>query len=897
MKYKSIELVNYAGIYNGMGINQIKIDFTKCISNKIIIRGSNGSGKSTLMGAIHPNPDSNDKFIPGAEARKTLVLYDGITEYVIRYIHPVNNSGRGTTKGYISKIINGQAVELNPNGNISSCKDILYDEFGFDSVYSSLSQLSSEDRGLVDKKPAERKRLVSSITNSMDTFNGIYKSMSKKMSTLKALIGNLTAKIDMVGDETKLRVTANNISSQLEVLEKDKNNTIEAIAAVKLKISSIESILQENKYDDIIEELRSLNICISSYESKINSILKDKNIDDLNIDSLNKLYEYLKLQIIKLENDVSMYKTQISEMMSDREKEYKDLQTKQEKLKSLQGDINYVDLINIMKQTELKLKECESVFNTMGLMNIDLITKDEFESGMETLHTLLHNANVLTSTYDISLIKEEVYNRSNVLNLIDSLVAKRNQLDSLLSRKSQLESEFIKIQSKRELAQELINRPSGCMIDDCVYISAALQADKQFPESLLLSTSEELESINNQISDLQKQIDYINKLSEIHYQVYIIEMNLKSKFISKLPIREDFRETFMDRVVNLDPFKDIDDLYKFVDCGNMIEEYKVLKNQYTVYQNEYKLYESKNTIVESMIIDIENIKRKTDDLARNIESLNASILSNEKSLAELEPLFSKVKELLDKYNSEYIPDKNRAKELESIKQTMENDITELLSLRNNLEVLNNNLITIQNDIRNLNDRLQSINHSLVMLNDYKLELDEYNKDYTLVSKIRYYASPNTGIQSIFIGIFMNKILSNANQLLGLLFDGEFVLEPFIVNESEFRIPAIGAGLRHDDISSMSTAQKSAIALIISFALLNQSSTKYNVICLDEMDGGMDSVNRSNFIILLDRVMNLLNCEQAFIISHNNELDTSLCDIISLKNHPSEIISGNIIWKY
>ena len=34
------------------------------------------------------------------------------------------------------------------------------------------------------------------------------------------------------------------------------------------------------------------------------------------------------------------------------------------------------------------------------------------------------------------------------------------------------------------------------------------------------------------------------------------------------------------------------------------------------------------------------------------------------------------------------------------------------------------------------------------------ELDEYNKDYTLVSKIRYYASPNTGIQSIFIGIFI-----------------------------------------------------------------------------------------------------------------------------------------------
>ena len=70
MKYKSIELYNYAGIYNGMGLTQIKIDFTKCITNKIIIKGKNGSGKSTLLNAINPNPDSNDYFIPNSEARK-----------------------------------------------------------------------------------------------------------------------------------------------------------------------------------------------------------------------------------------------------------------------------------------------------------------------------------------------------------------------------------------------------------------------------------------------------------------------------------------------------------------------------------------------------------------------------------------------------------------------------------------------------------------------------------------------------------------------------------------------------------------------------------------------------------------------------------------------------------
>ena len=77
MKYKWIELYGYAGIYNGMALDHIKIDFSKCKTNKIIIRGSNGSGKSTLMKAINPNPDSNDNFIPNMEARKNICLIYG----------------------------------------------------------------------------------------------------------------------------------------------------------------------------------------------------------------------------------------------------------------------------------------------------------------------------------------------------------------------------------------------------------------------------------------------------------------------------------------------------------------------------------------------------------------------------------------------------------------------------------------------------------------------------------------------------------------------------------------------------------------------------------------------------------------------------------------------------
>ena len=122
-------------------MTQIKIDFTRCTTNKVIIRGNNGSGKSTLMDAINPNPDSNDKFIPGVEARKNICLCDNGIDYVIRYIHPVTNSGRGTTKGYISKMMDGNLVELNPNGNISTFNDIIQMEFGIDQSFLRLIRI------------------------------------------------------------------------------------------------------------------------------------------------------------------------------------------------------------------------------------------------------------------------------------------------------------------------------------------------------------------------------------------------------------------------------------------------------------------------------------------------------------------------------------------------------------------------------------------------------------------------------------------------------------------------------------------------------------------------------------------------------------------------------------
>lgn len=898
MRYKFIELYNYIGIYNGMGLTEIKIDFTKCRYNKIIIKGDNGSGKSTINNAIHPNPDSNDNFIPGSEARKNICLSDNGTDYIIRYIHPVNSNGnRGTTKGYISKLINGEMVELNPNGNISSCKDILYDEFNLDSSFISLSQLSTEDRGLVDRKPAERKKFFNKILNVLETYNNINKKMTSLSSVFKSNLNNLTSKIDYLGDETTIKLNLEAINNRINKLNMERDNTIEAIAAIKVKISEYLDILKNNNYDDIVSELNDVSKTNKSLLKYINNKLTEYNISDM--DKVPEFIKFLDDKIISLQVELDSLQKQIPALLSQRETEYRELQDKQHKLDSLQSEFNYIDLKKIMTETKDKINEYDEVFNQMGLLNINIITKAEFDSAMDALKYIKESAINLMNQYNQDHIFQVLQNKSIIKDKISNLPSYRINLDNIKKELSDIDKEIFIFESKKELISELDNRPKGCNIDDCPFIKNALDTSKQFPEETYKSLIIEREELNNEIKSISSDINNLELLSDIIVFVENIERELKSKsaFIMKLPVRRDFEDTFLTRMVNYDKFEDIDKLYAFVDCGNMIEEYKILKQDLSTYESEYKLYESKNVIIESILSDIESLTHKTNDLASSIDSVNEEITDKQKQLENMNSIRSKVYSLNIKITDEYNPSVSREHELDQMKSSLDCNNEEIQSLQYNLSVLNNNLGSAKSDIDNYSKERDELNHSLILLSDYKKEYEEYNSKFGIIEKIKYYSSPTTGIQTVFMQIYMNKIISTANELLSLLFNGELVLQPFVINQNEFRIPCACLGLMHDDISSMSTAQKCMISMILSFSLLYQSSTKYNIIKLDEIDGGLDSYNRGYFINVLNNLMGMLNCEQCFIISHNNELDTSTADLIILKNEHNEIYNGNIIWQY
>ena len=88
-------------------------------------------------------------------------------------------------------------------------------------------------------------------------------------------------------------------------------------------------------------------------------------------------------------------------------------------------------------------------------------------------------------------------------------------------------------------------------------------------------------------------------------------------------------------------------------------------------------------------------------------------------------------------------------------------------------------------------------------------------------------------------------------------------------------------------------------MILSFALLHHSSTKYNIIKLDEIDGPLDYNNRVYFTDVLNNIMDIMKTEQCIMISHNSELQVDNADVILLKHDENNMDynRGNIIWRY
>lgn len=904
MILRKLTLINYGGIYNGMHLYDITIDFSKCKNRIIVLRGDNGSGKSTIESSLKPLPDSNGSFITGKTAMKEIEYFDETANiiYSIKFLHECKPNGdRCNAKGYFKKIIvsTGEICELNPNGNITSCRDIIFEEFQLDPNYITLTQLSSGNRGIADMRPADRKKYINSILSNTEVYNDIHKKLSKKSLTYKGLMGSIVSKLGTIGDKAQLEAELINLNNNIE------NLSIINTESIKNKASAEGSIKEIDIDGSIINTISKIDSDLISYEDSLKLLQIEIQKCSGSLASKQGDYNYYTVEELtedlnKLINEKSNLKDKINNLLETRELEASELSVKSAKLQSLNSGIDYTQCKSIIYNCKDRMSIIESKFNGI---DVDNISQDEFVSIIETLHNIQEELmNYENSSIIIQVLQDTIPNIDSKINDI------KNRITNLSKELVKYTRLFEEEERRKDLIKVLDNRPYNCDIDSCPFIKNAIKAKKEHIQTLKdyagVTFDNHIEVSKDNLDKLEDELSYLNDYRDASVFIENICKQI-SNFYKSLPkVLKDLQYTSPKELIGNIYTKSstvtlFDHLYNLLDQANDIEEYKVLEKQLLKSEMEIKSLESQSEFIELLEKDINNIQTQLDKDSENINTYNSNI-------NELDYTIEKYKNYIgNKKQFDTISDK-----INKIVNDINNLKTEKVRYSDSIEKINkyidiikqcDYLIKDSNDkLKPLLERREMINYQLNLMTQYIKELDEYKSMYNKIESLKYYSSPTTGIQLLFASMYMNKIMDNANRLLCNLFNGKFAFLPFIITENEFRIPvAVDDGINHEDITTMSSAEIMLLSMIISISLLSQTSTKLNIIVGDELDGPFDGDNRRGFFDILYKLMTLVSATQCVLISHNTELPSD-CDVIILKNENSSErgnVPGNVIWSY
>ena len=875
MKLLSIRLENYIGIYNGRGDNILEVDLSQSTSNIVIIRGSNGSGKSTLLKALSPLQDDNTAIIPGMEGKKTLrYLYNGEV-YEILYVHPVKNDGsRGQVKMQVYKGMN--RVELNPTWNVTSGKDIIFDLFNLDANFLTLSQLSSEDRGLADKKPAERKKFVNSIINGIEVYNNMYKVITKKYSTFKNMINTISSKIRQIGNIEELNARFINISKQVEDVSSERDKAVIEASKIDAEIGILTRDNNLEEYYKINEEIRDNIDYISASKSQVIDLSKG----ELSSENLYELKDIIDNSLHTFDKDISKWKSEeavanakIESISREKDEAFNSLQTKITKRGTLlDGGFSDSDL-TLYKDTKAKISELENDINSLNSSIKNLSEAEALVNAMEmivpVLDSLYNGLDATTKKEKYDFVKTTLDNDGKYVDQTVELSRTYNEVSRTVG---ELESEVLAYEILFDKAKSLALRPKECKIDDCSFVKEAIEASSKHPEK-------RINDINKEISESKTLLKSLEKDIESYKELYDFNKRFTNLHGMVLSFRKLLEKSPVDYII--DPYQllaSLDHMEKLMIDFNQI---RGIFNIITTKSNYEEIieslkepaakYEANKALIDELDSDIASLKDKLTTIDNRLMAEKDAISETvtDISLTEFKiEVYTKCKSLVD----ECIGLDTRNEELQAQINSLSDIALKVKTLDARMAEAKSRADRLNNDLNAILNERDKIASNKTLLEDYIRDLDLYNKNFSILETIRYYLSPTTGIQTVFMRTYMGNIILKANELLSLIFNGQFIIQPFVINEAEFRIPCLGNGLVNDDISSMSTSQICMISMILSFAILSNSSTDYNILKLDEIDGGLDTENRIQFIGLLKQLISMVGCEQCFLISHNMEYD-------------------------
>lgn len=851
MKITYLKLINFSNIKTSFKCNEISIDFKKSKNKIILLTGPNGSGKTSILSCLHPfatngNLDvrsENPIILIGKDGYKEIHLNGNNCNYVIKHFYTPSKESH-TIKSYISK--NGE--ELNENGNVTSFKSIIKEELDLDIDYLKLIRLGDNVTNLIDLKTTERKGYMGKFLDEVDIYLKYYKKLTNDMREAKSIISHLVDKIQKlnISDEDELKKTQKRLNKQIEELTSKTSVFNEDINIITYEMS---------KYDSPIIIKESIDIKKKEL-NRIYHTLEKHKAENITTDEISANITRISNELVSENTNLSILNDKLSMMLNQLDKYILELDDIDKEIRKISDNQDIKNIDYMIKQTRTSI-ERRSRENNLIQYNPSY-TKREIE---ELIVSLDRYNEILYTTYE--------FGKSPISKAINFLSDGHDVSEYIESNTKKVNKN--KLQSMCEYVYSAIIEKIGTPILKC----------KTSDKCSIMQFYNEIADLATNSPDMEVEDETFIQYTKMAYNnIKGILNNIATHkdILSKLPSNIQNMFTYgsiLNRIKNLSSIYDKEVLYSEM---TKITEYELQQddlNRLSDLKNQYNIVKKSVGNADYFISKKEKLKTDISDTDDQIKSLreNISILTN------------KISKLSDK-NKEYTQLLQSIESKDVVECDLDNLNTSYNCLRNlaiqkkdKTEVLDR----LQFELKKLQNEYTSNNYRLTAYKDMNNELSSYNNKYDTMTLIKRSLSSKEGIPLLYIQIYLKNTQSIANELLDIIYSGDLYINDFNISADEFKIPFTTKNTTIKDVTYASQGEKSFISISLSFALIYQSISQYNIMLLDEIDSTLDTDNREKFIQILEKQMDMISGDQIFLISHNNMFNMYPVDIINTKN--------------
>lgn len=840
MKLEYIKLENFALLRAGMNISEIELDFRKAKNSINLIIGNNGTGKTGLLSNLHPfatlghldNREDQELIIPEKDGRKFAIFSTKKHTYEVEHFYQWQPNRSRIIKSYFRK----DGVELNKPGTVKSFLDIVQREMDIDINFLKLIRLGGNAKNFVELTSAERFSFIGKLLVAVEKYLNANKLLRARSSALNTLLKNTLEKKDRLGisDITIAEEVLSNREKSLEEFKKQKEQEIMNFYSYKGKINIDEIDECEKKASTLKSELEELR----SQQKEL--IPPKKKFLDIGINILDQSQR----RIDKWESEKFEVQNKYSEVLAkSNELDNLILKWKDSSSSALdQAKLN--SITEFISKLEKNISDYESSYTKDPSMSMNTLLSDVDKINMIYFH--FDNIMEASSNGRVHFCKKMLEFNMNLPELDKYFKVKLSQL------RVQKEMKNLKLPKKKTI----MFIPTNCTeYNKCPFYR--------------IGTAKQEETAT--IEDIETELETVEDASGVATSFYAITkiLSMRDPDITEYKITQEMiLEAILKSSKRL--IVDADKIQSIRSHIESFEEYTSNLNNLDKMKTELELGLSKSngSTKEEVLEKIKSLEEEKNEVDKDLRKL-------QKEIARLTNLITDERSRIDEYNKA-IQYKLANQKITNDIEVRENGLSRLSSILAMRESYLKIKSMYDERISELTFKIdctqKSIEEDRMKIKMFKQLSDEIlsiQEKFDYITDLKEITSLSDGIPLIHIKLYCRALCTIANEIIKRIYQGDFRIKKFDIREGVFNIPYYTKGFTVKDIRDTSQAEASVAKLAISFAILSQFMTKYNIPLLDEVDGPMHQINKEKFFSSIEGILHdTLKCEQAFLITQS-----------------------------